>query len=133
MPWTAGPNAGFSAAPPWLPLASDHPALTVERQIADPDSVLHLVRDLLRLRRERPALAVGSYRPLAAPEGVLSFERRHPDGSLEVHLNLGDRAVAIEPSARGRVLVSTDRRRDGAPVHERLELGPFEGVVAAPD
>jgi len=59
MQWDDGPNAGFSAAPAdrlYLPVdpAPDRP--TVEGQLADPGSTLHLVRRLVALRRSTPAL-----------------------------------------------------------------------------
>lgn len=59
MQWHDGPNAGFSTADPerlYLPVdpAPDRP--TVAAQRADPTSTLHLVRDLVALRRATPAL-----------------------------------------------------------------------------
>ena len=80
MQWSSEPHAGFSSVEPWLPVASSDPALTVERQRDDPASVLSLFRSLILMRRDIPALAVGTYRSLPAPAGVFSFERGHPDG-----------------------------------------------------
>ena len=60
MQWDAdAPNCGFSTADPsdlYLPLdpAPDRP--TVSEQRADPGSLLHQVRELIRLRRETPEL-----------------------------------------------------------------------------
>jgi maltose alpha-D-glucosyltransferase/alpha-amylase len=59
MQWDDGPNAGFSRAPAsslYLPVddAPDRP--TVAAQLDDPGSTLHLVRRLIRLRREVPVL-----------------------------------------------------------------------------
>ena len=125
MPWTTGPNGGFSAVEPWYPIASDDQALTVERQRADPGSLLHLFRALIRLRRERPALAVGAYRSLLAPEDVLSFERWHPDVAVHVHLNLGPSPRQID-LAGGRVVLSTAGPTAPAP---KVTLGGYEGVV----
>jgi alpha-glucosidase len=129
MPWTTGPNAGFSAIEPWFPLASDDPALTVERQRDDPGSLLNLFRALIRLRRDRPALAVGAYRSLPAADDVLSFERWHPEGAVHVHLNLGPSPRDIDLRG-GRVLLSTAgplaERAAGGPI---LALGGYEGVV----
>ena len=129
MLWTTGPNGGFSTAEPWLPLASDDPALTVERQRDDPGSLLSLFRALIRLRCERPALAVGAYRSLPAAENVLAFERWHPEGAIHVHLNLGPSSREIDLGG-GRVLLST-----AGPVADQtserpiLSLGGYEGVV----
>jgi len=52
MPWrgTANDHAGFSAATPWLPIGEDHLALAVDRQNADPESLLNLTRRLLAFR-----------------------------------------------------------------------------------
>ena len=36
MPWTTGPNAGFTTAEPWLPLGADHPARSVAVLREDP-------------------------------------------------------------------------------------------------
>ncbi|HEX6330144.1 MAG TPA: alpha-amylase family glycosyl hydrolase [Actinomycetota bacterium] len=130
MQWEPGPAAGFSAGEPWLPIASVDPALTVERQRRDPDSTLHYVRDLLRLRSETPALSVGTYRRIEAPPGVLSYERGHPDGTVFVHLNWGDEIVALEAGAGTHVLRSTHGAReiDGT----TLTLAVGEGVILAP-
>lgn len=128
MQWTTGPHAGFSTVEPWLPLASDRPELTVERQRDDPSSVLSLVRSMLRLRRETPALAVGSYRSLAAPDGVFAYERRHPAGDVEVHLNFtGDERGITLPE--GATLALSTARREPGPAGPRPRLGAYEGVV----
>ena len=53
MPWNGHPGGGFTSGRPWLPLAPDFASRNVERQAADPDSVLSFYRRLLQLRRER--------------------------------------------------------------------------------
>ena len=129
MPWTTGPNGGFSTAEPWFPLASDDPALTVERQREDPGSLLNLFRALIRLRRERPALAVGAYRSLPSTENVLAFERWHPEGAIHVHLNLGPLSREID-LGDGRVLLSTAGLvADQSSAGPMLSLDGYQGVV----
>ena len=60
LPWSASrPSLGFSDADPWLPLPPRWAALAVDRQEADPSSMLWLYRNALRLRREVPALGTG--------------------------------------------------------------------------
>lgn len=59
MQWEPGPTAGFStcvADSLYLPVSTDGGLLTVRAQAADPRSLLHYVRHLLRLRRDVPAL-----------------------------------------------------------------------------
>jgi alpha-glucosidase len=125
MQWSSGPNAGFSTAEPWVPIASDDPALTVDGQRHDPRSVLSLFRSLIRLRKETPALSVGTYRSLPAPVDVFSFERTHADGAVQVHLNFGKEEREIEPPAHAEVLLSTIANGDG----DAEMLRPYEGVI----
>jgi maltose alpha-D-glucosyltransferase/alpha-amylase len=59
MQWDASPNAGFSTAPAerlYLPIDPDPRRPTVAAQENDPGSTLNFVRDLIRLRKENPAL-----------------------------------------------------------------------------
>ena len=134
MQWSPAPHGGFSDVEPWLPLASDEPNLTVERQRDDPTSVLHLFRSLIGLRRKIPALAVGAYRSLPAPPDVFSFERQHPEGSVEAHLNFAARAREVELAGPRRIVLSTAASTPSAGVREtRLTLQPYEGVLLVAD
>jgi alpha-glucosidase len=127
MPWSDEPGAGFTdGGDPWLPFG-DVAAHNVAAQREDPGSTLHLVRDLIALRRERADLRSGAYETVAAPDGAWAYRRG--DGTA-VALNLSGEAVTVE-GLGGSVLVGTDRGRDGAPVDGALELGPWEGVVLA--
>ena len=59
MQWDDGPNAGFSAASAerlYLPIDPDPDRPTVQSQLADPTSTLHLVRTLIGLRAAHSAL-----------------------------------------------------------------------------
>src|SRR5690606_3222274 len=66
MPWTAEIHGGFSPAKPWLRLGGNWQELCVSRQREDGDSILHLYRRLIALRRKAPALHSGSYIPMGA-------------------------------------------------------------------
>ncbi|QYE37296.1 alpha-glucosidase family protein (plasmid) [Polymorphobacter sp. PAMC 29334] len=77
MPWRGGaPALGFSSATPWLPVGPDHAALAVDRQEADPGSMLAWTRRVLALRRDHPALRWGDIELLLAPASLVVFERR---------------------------------------------------------
>ncbi len=126
MPWTAEPGGGFTTAEatPWLPFG-DLAACNVAAQREDPGSVLHLVRDLIALRRRHSELTSGSYAPLPAPSGAWAWRRGE---RFAVALNLSDSQLAVA-GVGGRVAVATDRARDGEQVGGELQLGPYEGVV----
>jgi alpha-glucosidase len=126
MQWTGEPGGGFTTAEaqPWLPFG-DLAACNVAAQREDPRSVLHLVRDLIALRRSSPDLRSGSYERLPAPEGAWAWRRG--DGCV-VALNLADAPVTVE-GVDGDVAIATDRARDGERVAGAVRLGPYEGVV----
>jgi alpha-glucosidase len=127
MQWSDQPGGGFTTpdATPWLPLG-DTASTNVERQERDPDSPLVLTRALIALRRERADLRAGAYASVVAPAGVWAWRRGQ---RTLVVVNLSDRAAAFEVGD-GRVLISTDRTRVGEKLSGRLELGPWEGVIA---
>ncbi|MGH9092503.1 MAG: alpha-amylase family glycosyl hydrolase [Acidimicrobiales bacterium] len=128
MRWRRGPEAGFTSpgVAPWLPVG-DGDLPTVEDQRDDPGSTLHLVRDLLALRRRTPDLHGGHYATVPSPPGTWVW-RRGRDHLVAV--NLGDGEVAVD-GLDGRVAVGTDRGRDGALLRGRTVLAPWEGVVVA--
>jgi glycosidase len=132
MQWDASPNAGFARpeATPWLPLAPDAASVNVAGQAEDPDSILTLTRSLIALRREHPGLAYGDFRAFGpTPDGTFAYERAGTSERLTIALNLTDRQQAIPGAGPGRVLIGTDRSRDGQPVDAAVGLGPNEGVV----
>jgi alpha-glucosidase len=122
MPWNAEEGAGFTTSgEPWLPIAAD---VDVASQRDDPSSTLHLVRDLIALRRERADLRGGSYESLPAPAGAWAWRRGE---RTVVAVNLSGEPVEVELD--GTVLVGTDRSRDGERAGGSLRLGPWEGAV----
>jgi len=126
MPWQDGPGGGFTdpGVEPWLPLG--HPdGVTVADQRGDPDSTLHLVHDLIALRRARPDLNRGSYRSLEVESPLWAWSRGE---RVIVACNMGDEPRRLEGMA-GAVLLGTDRSRDGDEVSGGLDLAGWEAVV----
>ncbi len=87
-------NTEIATTEPWLPMPESWSELTVERQAADPDSVLTLYRDALRLRRKLPTMR-GGFHWLNAPDGCLAFARK---GGLTCVVNTSDHAVSLPVS-----------------------------------
>ncbi|HET9852587.1 MAG TPA: alpha-glucosidase [Candidatus Limnocylindrales bacterium] len=137
MPWRPGSGAGFTSGTPWLPLPPDADTRNVERQAADPGSVLAWYRSVLALRGATPALQRGSQVLLdPGPANVLAY-RRELDGTFVlVALNFGGTEATIEapvpPEGRTwRSMLSTHPRSDGAPLATTVTLAPFEALVAS--
>jgi glycosidase len=132
MQWDASSNAGFTTpdATPWLPVAADADEVNVAGQAEDPDSILSLTRHLLRLRREHPVLHAGDFERFGpTPGGTYAFRRASQAGQLTVALNLTGEPKSVPDAGPGRVLVGTDRSRNGASVRDVVELAPNEAVV----
>ncbi len=132
MQWDAAPNAAFCPpdVEPWLPVAPDAQHVNVAAQAEDPGSLLTLTRRLIELRRSHPALAIGAFAAFGAtPDGSYAFRRVAADGALTVAINLTATPLSLSGVARGKVLVGTDRSREGSPVAGDLSLGPDEAVV----
>ncbi|TWD84732.1 alpha-glucosidase [Kribbella amoyensis] len=76
LPWNADESSfGFSAAEPWLPQPEWFADHAVDRQLGSSESMLHLYREALALRRCVPALTSADFRWLPAAPGVLAFTR----------------------------------------------------------
>jgi alpha-glucosidase len=131
MQWDAGPGAGFTTGPPWLPVADDWRTVNVAAQRNDPASLLTLHRRLIRLRRAEPALHGGAWSPVEADGSVLAYVRTGADARFLVALNLSGRAAALPVGGigGGRIVMGTHADRDGEGVQGRLELRGDEAVV----
>jgi alpha-glucosidase len=105
LPWRADPpHAGFSHAEPWLPVDPRHPALAVDRQEADPGSMLHWTRRLVALRQSRPALRWGSAEAVDVPAPLVAFERRNGAERLLCVFNLGEEPASWSPPPGWRMV-----------------------------
>jgi alpha-glucosidase len=131
MQWSAGPNAGFSTAEPWLPLNKDHAALNVERQKGDSSSILEFYRRLIALRREKTPLHRGEYETVGSDRDVLAYRRTHGGHAVHVALNFSTRARRHRPGHDGRwkVLLGTHRGEGSAIAEGGFDLCPHEAVI----
>ena len=120
MPWRAeAAHAGFSDAEPWLPVDPRHLPLAVDRQEADPGSMLNWTRRLIALRKSRPALRTGGLELVDAPEPLFAFHRGEGAEKLLCVFNLGDERVEWSLPEGWRVV-----ERTGEP------FAPLSGVIA---
>ncbi|TCP08469.1 oligo-1,6-glucosidase [Crenobacter luteus] len=133
MPWDASEHGGFGKAAPWIRPNPDYAEVNVAAALADPDSVFHHYRRLIRLRKDEEALVLGDYRPLLDehPE-VFAYLRTLGGRRLAVVGNLSPRDVELAlpaelESARVRCLIA----HYDAPqsLSGRLALRPYEAFI----
>jgi alpha-glucosidase len=132
MPWDASMSAGFTTGRPWLPLGTDHRSVNVEALEIESDSILHLYRTLIALRRSRPILVSGALTSLTVEKSALSYQRTSGPERIAVLLNMAADPVDMTVES-GMVLVSTHSKRGAPSVSGRVELQGNEGLIVALD
>jgi alpha-glucosidase len=110
MPWAGDtPPFDFSTNPDtWLPLPPEWAALTVEKQLPDPDSTVSFFRQAIQMRRERSDFRGTRIEWLDAAAGTLMFRN---SGGVVCVLNAGRRAL---PLPAGELLLASAPLLDGA-------------------
>jgi alpha-glucosidase len=138
MQWSNAPNAGFS--PPgiqtWLPVNPNYAqGVNVADQLADPNSLLHFYRRMLRLRKRTPALIAGDYKSLHQDaEDYFAFLRHSRADSQVclVVLNMSDRAHTLRfdlEAEMARPLFSSHARDGDLDKLFCLSIAPFEVYI----
>jgi alpha-glucosidase len=109
VPWEGdAPPFGFSANPDsWLPLPPEWAALTVEKQLGDPDSTLSFFRRAIELRHSREEFGGTTLEWLDSPADGVVFR---VDSGLVCALNAGRRAM---PLPEGELLFASGALVDG--------------------
>ncbi|HEX6497372.1 MAG TPA: alpha-glucosidase [Acidobacteriaceae bacterium] len=80
MQWDGSPEAGFTKSDkPWLPVPDTYKTVNVAEEVRDEDSLLNWYKQLIRLRRDNPALHSGKLMLLNTTDTkVLSWLRQTP-------------------------------------------------------
>jgi alpha-glucosidase len=127
MQWSDEPNAGFSMAKPWLPVASNYKEVNVVVESKDSSSFLRMYSTLLELRRSS-ALRMGSYQEWpGSNDNVFGFYRKSAYEKLLILCNMSDDKVSCLNTG-GEVIFSThesiEKTKDG-----NIVLHPHQGVI----
>ncbi|WMT91461.1 alpha glucosidase [Pelagibacterium sp. H642] len=103
MPWTDAQYGGFSDVKPWLPVKGPHLKRNVEALEADPGSLLHYYRAIIRYRRDHQALVDGDISFYKISEPILAHARIGEDGVILCVFNLSatPHAVSIKGLPEG--------------------------------
>ncbi len=118
------PNAGFSDAVSWLPVAQAHIDINVEQQQNDPQSTLNFYKSFLEWRRENIVLINGDIQFIEAPEQVLAVQRSLDGETLTAYFNLSPGPVSFSVKTSNTETLSP--LGNGFDVQEsNLILAPF--------
>ena len=135
LQWSAEAHAGFSSAEPWIGVNPAYREINVERELADPDSILHYYRHLIALRKEHPVIVYGDFNEIAGqPSEVFAFRRQLEGTILTTVLNLsGTNTVAVIPGGHIREREQRSLLAANYPDFEirgqQIQLRPWEAAV----
>ncbi len=114
MQWNEGKNHGFSESDnPYLPTDKRDSAPTVEKQLKDKNSILHLVKKLTSLRREIPALqADGEFKVLLNSYPFV-YERTGNNKKYYIAINPSKYEHTYTLPSMSKVLISQNVELEG--------------------
>jgi alpha-glucosidase len=130
IPWTSGAGHGWGDVEPWLPFPPEAGSHNPEVERADAGSILHLYRRLLAARRASPALQLGTWTQLDAPDGVLAYTRTQDEDRRAVLVNYTSARVQADVPGAWSVEVASDGHAEGVPYGGTLS--PDQAVVLRP-
>lgn len=137
MQWDATAHAGFTKGTPWLPVPPSARTRNVAAQANDTASLLNFYRQMIRLRRQSPALLDGDYRSVGTDPHVYAYLRRVEGQTMLVALNMSNESrtlplddAAVGKAAKLRLRLSNAARSQAEKLDgSELRLAPFEAVV----
>jgi oligo-1,6-glucosidase len=140
IPWTPGPNAGFcdEGVKPWMRVNDDWQEFNAERELADPDSVLHFWQHCLKARKmHKETFVYGDYEDLTTKgDKVFAYLRTgtfrgKPSRALAI-LNFSGEEVEWEIPEKVEVdmwALGNYRKEVGLPKVGKVTLRAWEGVL----
>lgn len=100
MQWDDGPQAGFTTGTPWMPLNPNYTKINAYSQIYDTDSVFSYYKKLIRLRKEIPVIADGSFHMLLPDDtDIFAYQRINDTQTLTVICNFYEKEREIDTAS----------------------------------
>ena len=135
MQWDDSPNAGFTTGTPWIKVNPNFTEINAKESLADPDSILHYYKKLIRLRREHDIVVYGRYDLILEDHPqIYAFTRTLGQERWLVMLNFSRREARFELPEHLRhsgrqLMIANYADADGREPIDRLELRPYEARV----
>jgi oligo-1,6-glucosidase len=97
MQWDNSEHGGFTNGIPWIAVNPNHPEINAATEVANPDSVFHHYRQLIKLRHTKSVVAHGTFTMLLPDHPtVYAFSRQLGDVELLVLGNFSSDPVALD-------------------------------------
>lgn len=135
MQWDAGEHAGFTTGEPWIKVNPNYVEINAALATADPQSIYHYYKRLIRLRKENPVIVYGRYDLILEDDrSIYAFTRTWEGERLLVVLNFtaGEPEFILPESLkplRQPELLIANYPVDPAEDFRRWILRPYEARV----
>jgi oligo-1,6-glucosidase len=129
MQWDDNPQAGFTEGIPWLPVNPNYVVINGAAAIADPNSVFHHFKALIKLRHDHPVIVDGRFELLLPDdEQIWALTRTLDDQVLVMIANCTSEVATVPADALpdlsgAAVLLATHSDRTS------LDLLPWESRI----
>lgn len=125
MPWTNEPKAGFTTGEPWLPVDQRHLALSVGATREQKDPVHLVVESMIDVRRQIPAMKLGSFEVKIAEGDLLAFDRVLDGQRVGAVFNFGPGTYRLDMKETGDILLGYDALAG----EKAIGLRPFSFLI----
>lgn len=96
MQWNRREHAGFTTGTPWMRMHPDWPAINLEADLANEQSVFRFYQKLLALRKEQSAIFTGDFHLLWPDHpDLFAYTRANEEQTLLILCNYSDEAVPL--------------------------------------
>lgn len=127
MQWDDSPEAGFTTGKPWLAVNPNYPDINVAESLADPNSIYHFYKKMIRIRRESDTLIYGSYTLLLPDhEDVYAYLRSSEQEDYLVVVNMFDDQVELDLSDYTLDQLILANYTVSCPLNANMSLRPYE-------
>ena len=124
-------NGSFTAGRPWLPVASEHLAMSVAAQEDDPSALLHHYRRAVAFRQAYAALSMGDHDKVRATGDVVHFSRSHDGQEIFCAFNISDTPSDLDVPAGAWTPIGDELGTAHVSADGRLHLGPWQACLLA--
>lgn len=135
MQWSAAQHGGFTTGTPWVAANPNYKEINAEQALADPDSIFHYYKKLIRLRKRHAVMVYGKYElVLPEHEQIYAYSRKL-DGELWlVMLNFFDDPAEFRlpdhlAHSDRMLMISNYADVDEAEEIQIVQLRPYEARV----
>jgi len=124
-------NGSFTQGRPWLPVASEHLAMSVAAQEDDPSALLHHYRRAVAFRQAHSALSMGDHDKVRATGNVVHFTRSHRGQEIFCAFNISDTPSNLDVPSGVWTPIGDELGAAHVSADGRLHLGPWQPCLLA--